>query len=206
MTTDFTSNIDEYCLSILRVLLLGFQKFRFNELYKKVGNMGKKMSKPTFSDHIKHLMKRGLVIRKVEGKQNVTYMFNYEKFIDLSETIKTQESFEELLNQQKYFNSLTIDEQVKQVILLMIERNLQQLRLKVLNAIDPSKQFVRNLQLMMVSRTIDLYEKWLLDNCSANKEYGEKVLEKITNLKNKFKSIPLETYEELEKSVPDLIF
>ena len=168
--------------------------------------MGKDMSKPTFSDHLKHLLGRGLVVRKVEGKQNVTYMFNYEKFLDISEAVKKQETPDELLAQQKYFNSLSIEEQVKQVILLMIERNMQQLRLEVLNAIDPSKQFVRNLQLMMVSRAIDLYEKWLLDNCSENKEYGKKVLEKITHLKDKFKSTPLEIYKKLKKKVPDLIF
>ena len=52
MSIDLTKNTDKYCLSIVRVLLLGLQKFRFNELYRTIGKMGKSMSKPTFSDHV----------------------------------------------------------------------------------------------------------------------------------------------------------
>jgi len=206
MSTDLTKNIDKYSLSILRVLLLGFQVFRFNELYRTVGQMGETMSKPTFSDHLKHLLDRGLVIRKVEGKQNITYRFNYEKFWNISEVVKKQQTPDDLLNQQKHFNSLPIEQQVKEIILLMIERNFEQLRLEILNAMDPNKQFERNLELMMVSRAKDLYEKWLLDNCSANKEYSEKILEKITCLKDKFKKTSYKTYDELKERIPDLIF
>ena len=69
-TFDLTEETDEYCLNIARVLLLSFGWLRFNELFRKVNEMGAKMSKPTFSEHLKHLVEKKLVVRKVGGEES----------------------------------------------------------------------------------------------------------------------------------------
>jgi len=199
---DLTRELDEYCLNIVRVLLLGFKKFRFNDLYRTLNSkIGFKLSKPTFSDHLKHLLDKELVIRKVEGIQKVTYIFNYQKFKDLADAVKNQESTDELDVQQKKFNSLSLEEQIQQIVYSTIAISLTSLRLEILNTLEPSRQLIRNLQLMVNSRAHHIYEKWLLENCSANKEYGQKALEKTTYFRDRFSGKRTKDHKKLE--IPD---
>ena len=202
MATDLTKMMDEYCLNITRVLLLSVKKYRFNELYDTVYKMGKRMSKPTFSDHLKDLVKKGVVLREVKGVQHVTYVFNYDKFLHLSEIIEKKGIPDEETVQRERFNSLTVEELVKRIVVSMIDKNLKELRLDVLSSINPKEQFGYNLEKMLVSRAISIYWQWLLEKCSADKKYGEKVLERIKLLTDRHKSKPIETYDD--RSVEDL--
>jgi len=207
-TLDLTQETDEYCLNIARVLLLSFGLLRFNELFRKVNEMGAKMSKPTFSEHLNHLVEKGLVIRKVEGKQQVSYFFDWKKFMikeeDLKELVKEEEPEEVMLVNKKRFNSLPIDEQVKAILLSLFEKSIRELQLDVLSAINPDHQFFHNLDKMTNRQSIDSLWEALLENCSKDKDYANQVLEKIALSKDKLRKSPSETYEELKKAT--LIF
>jgi len=201
---DLTQETDEYCLNIARVLLLSFSWLRFNELFRKVNTMGAKMSKPTFSEHLNHLVEKGLVIRKVEGKQHVSYIFNLKRFAgkeeDVKELVKEEEPKEVMLARKKHFNTLPIDDQVKEILLSLFKKTLRELQLDVLSAINPDHQFFNNLDKMTNSQAIDPRWEALLENCSKNKDYANQVLEKITLSKDKLRKKPSETYEELKKA------
>jgi DNA-binding HxlR family transcriptional regulator len=205
---DLTKETNEYCLNIARVLLLSFGWLRFNELFRKVNEMGAKMSKPTFSEHLNHLVEKGLVIRKVEGKQQVSYFFDWKRFTgneeDVKELVKEEEPEEVVLAQKKRFNALPIDEQVKEILLSLFEKSIHELRLDFLIAIDPSRQFFHNLDKMTNRQSINPLWEALLENCTKDKDYANQVLEKIALSKDKLRKRPSETYEELKKAT--LIF
>lgn len=205
---DLTQETDEYCLNIARVLLLSFGWLRFNELFRKVNEMGATMSKPTFSEHLNHLVEKKLVIRKVEGKQQVSYFFNWKRFKvkpeDVKELAKEEEPEEVMLANKKHFNSLPVDEQVKEILLSMFEKSIRELQLDVLSAINPDHQFFHNLDKMTNRQAIDPLWEALLENCSKDKDYANQVLEKIALSRDKLRAKPSETYDELKRAT--LIF
>ena len=114
MTTDQWQEMDEYCIKIIQFFLTTMQRYRFNELYRAISEAGARMSRPTLSEHLKHLVKQELVERKVEGVQTVTYTLNYGKFFNLKEIMELPDN---MLEKQKEFNASPIDEQIRQVLL-----------------------------------------------------------------------------------------
>ena len=94
-------HLDKTCEKIIKIMLIHKvyeeDKKRYNELYRIVKGIIK-ISKPTFNDHIKHLIKKKLVRRVRTGKQR-SYLFlngknqmisNAEEMID---KIKNEERF-----------------------------------------------------------------------------------------------------------------
>ncbi|MBS7620074.1 hypothetical protein KEJ21_05460, partial [Candidatus Bathyarchaeota archaeon] len=63
--------LDDYCSNIFLEIIIR-EKIRFNQLHKNLLALGVKLSKPTLSEHLKHLLARDLITRKVEEAQNVT--------------------------------------------------------------------------------------------------------------------------------------
>jgi len=81
--------LDEYCKNIFSVFLVSENPLRFNELYRTLNNIGLKMSKPTLIEHLYHLLKHRLIIRKKKGKQNVSYEANWTKLETFQQSMKT---------------------------------------------------------------------------------------------------------------------
>ena len=127
------------------------------------------MSKPTLIEHLHHLLKHRLLIRKKEGKQNVSYKVNWEKLETLQEGMKTRQALKDLLQNQKTFKSFPIDEQVTYVTNIMTLSNVYRLKLEVQDAIDPSKNFEHSIQFLFINRFFELFKMWLLESCHASK-------------------------------------
>lgn len=127
------------------------------------------MSKPTLSEHLKHLKKRRLVIRKREGKQNVTYQVNWEKLEHLSEAIETRQALKRMLENEKNFKSFPIDEQVTYVHNILALRNLYRLRLEIFSILHPSKNFEHSVQYLFISRFFEFFKTWLLESCHEDR-------------------------------------
>jgi predicted transcriptional regulator len=70
---------DETCEQLLNVMfaqnIFELDKARYNALYREVCAV-LDISKPTFNDHIKHLIKKGLVKRQKKGRQEVYLYLN----------------------------------------------------------------------------------------------------------------------------------
>jgi predicted transcriptional regulator len=64
--------LDAFCSDILAILWKS-DGMRFNEIYRALRNKGIELSKPTLSEHLKHLRKKKWLTRTVNGVQNVTY-------------------------------------------------------------------------------------------------------------------------------------
>lgn len=75
---------DETCEQLLNIMFAQniFQpdKTRYNILYEKA-KAALDLSKPTFNDHIKHLIKKGLVKREKKHKQEVYLYLNHDNLL-----------------------------------------------------------------------------------------------------------------------------
>lgn len=152
-----------------------------------MGNQGVELSKPTLSQHLKHLAdEKKLIIRKVEEAQNVTYEINHKKFSNLEKKIKPKlRDIDELRKamdeEEGAFYSEPIDDQVKIVHEEMILRNLQQLKTRIELESNPG-DYEKSIELMIISRFYRIHERWLAEKCMREKEYREKVFQKIDEL------------------------
>jgi len=161
--------LDEYCKNIFSVFLVSEKTLRFNELYRTLNNIGLKMSKPTLIEHLRHLLKHRLLIRKKEGKQNVSYEANWTKLATFKQSMKTKQFIKNLLGNEKQFKTYPIDEQVTYVTNIMTLSNLYQLKIEVQDVIDPSKTFENSVQFLFINRFFKLFKTWLLQSCHASK-------------------------------------
>lgn len=172
--------LDETCKNIFSVLLVSDKKLRFNELHRTLNDIGLKMSKPTLVEHLNHLKKRRLLVRKREGKQNVTYRVHWKNLEHLADAIKSRQALKHLLKNKESFNSVPIDDQITYVHNILALRNLYLLRLEVSSIIDPSKNFEHSVQYLFINRFFEFFKTWLLENCHKNKtECKEKALSMI---------------------------
>jgi DNA-binding HxlR family transcriptional regulator len=166
--------LDETCKNIFSVLLLSDKKLRFNELHRTLNQIGLKMSKPTLAEHLKHLKKRRLLIRKREGKQSVSYEVNWEKLDYLGEAMRTRQELKRMLGNEKNFKSFPMDAQLTYTHNILALRNLYRLRLEILDILDPSKNFEHSVQYLFIHRFFELFKTWLLESCHENKAKCEK--------------------------------
>ena len=92
--------LDEYCTKLLSVFMLERRTYRFNELKRRLKDMGLKMSVPTLIHHLSHLTKKELVLRDEIEKQFVTYRFYWEKWENSDEFMRRRIFFEKMLQQE----------------------------------------------------------------------------------------------------------
>lgn len=161
--------LDEHCKNIFVVFLVSEKTLRFNELYKTLNDIGLKMSKPTLIEHLHHLLKHRLLIRKKEGKQNVSYAANWTKLETFQQSMKTKQLIKNLLGNEKQFKAYPIDEQVTYATNVLTLVNLYRLKLEVQDVIDPSKNFEHSIQTLFINKFFELFKKWLLESCHVSK-------------------------------------
>ena len=69
--------LDDICHEIF-FTLMAYKKLRFNELLRALKKLGIKITQPTLSEHLPHLIEKELIERKEEGFQNVSYSLTEE--------------------------------------------------------------------------------------------------------------------------------
>ncbi len=69
--------LDDICHEIF-FTLMAYKKLRFNELLRALKKLGIKITQPTLSEHLPHLVEKELIERKEEGFQNVSYRLTEE--------------------------------------------------------------------------------------------------------------------------------
>jgi DNA-binding HxlR family transcriptional regulator len=69
--------LDDICHEIF-FTLMAYKKLRFNELLRALKKLGIKITQPTLSEHLTHLIEKELIERKEEGFQNVSYRLTEE--------------------------------------------------------------------------------------------------------------------------------
>jgi DNA-binding HxlR family transcriptional regulator len=185
--------LDEYCIKIL-MILIDKKQIRFNELHRTMNKMKIEISKPTLSDHLKHLVAGGYVTRKVEGLQQVTYILNYEKVTKTKGYWKRLKRIAEDFRENKQeFLSLPEEEQVKTVLGVLAVRKLQEIKMRVALELDP-KNFEKQFAVMFwTSQALSFQEFWMIEKCVEDEAYRKRVFKMIdTYLPDSEKDLTLE--------------
>jgi len=176
--------MDETCMRIFLYLITHKRELRFNELHNKMNNLGDSISKPTLSDHLKHLAAKKIIIRKVIDAQNVTYKINYKKFEKFEGFLdRVYEKSKEIENNKKTLASLPIEEQVKEVLRLNSIRKLEELKLMVSHRLYHKEED----GLLLIGLQSDYYklpEIWLVENCLTSDELKSRAFNEINELIN----------------------
>lgn len=124
-----------------------------------------KISTPTLSEHLKHMQKLKLITRRREGKQRISYEVNWEKLKYLQKTIESQKALKRITENEKTFTSFPIEEQVIFLTNVLSLRNLNELKLAILDTIEPDKNFEHNVQHALTHQFFDLWRTWFIKNC-----------------------------------------
>jgi predicted transcriptional regulator len=110
-STRLKEEFDDKCKDIVLYMLMRnvfeSDKLRYNELYREVKQTFK-MSKPTFNEHIQHLIAKKLVTRKESGKQVVYLYLNHNNLMvktakDLKEEMKREAAILQAMEKPRFW-------------------------------------------------------------------------------------------------------
>lgn len=207
--------LDSICGSIYLPLILK-KSLRYNELYRSVIKLNPKqpsgkpfVSRPSFDEHLGHLIKLKLVTKNEIGKQNVVYSLNKDALSVFSENPSDVVDIEEWINRinsmgtilepfdaKSYYEKMSdarLEEEILKEIKEVFKVNLNELKsfinydLKLQESESDSEfwRFVGNPLYRML-------EKGLAENCRASERYKKKLFEKIQLLLDDQNSLGLE--------------
>ena len=172
--------MDEYCKKIFWFLWINEQKCRFNELYKRLKKLNVKLSKPTLITHLGHLQDRGLIVRKQEDKQNVSYSVDLEKFKHLKESLSYKEQIITRFENEKRFKSLSPRDQLATLMDILLLSELHRVKRNMNDLLEPEKKADHQFSYWFIYKTLDLYLLWFLDTLKEGEEETQKmILEKV---------------------------
>lgn len=198
--------LDEMCEKVFSVLLFSEQPLRFNELHETLIAFRVKTSVPTLIEHLHHLRKRKLLIRKRNGKQNVSYSVDWDKLETLQKSIKARQSAKNLWKNEQTFKSIPIDEQVEYVMGTITLSSLYRLKLEVQDTLDPTMNFEHSIQYLFTYRFFELFKTWLRESCLEDKiKKGQKALDMIDLLIGEIESVLFNKQQARAKTQPNLI-
>jgi len=180
---------DEYCIKIFALLVANQEKIRFNKLHKTLNTLDVKISKPTLIQHLRHLRTKGFILRKKEGKQNVTYQVNWKKFEQLKETLGFKEIIARNLENEKIFKSKSLENQIIFVTGVLTMTQVTYLQLQVLGILKPKDKDLLNLGYLLIYRLYDHYRQWLLDTCKQSSENSQKAYDLLNKNTKKYQNL-----------------
>jgi DNA-binding transcriptional ArsR family regulator len=171
--------LDEHCAKIL-IVLLDIQQAHFNELYRIFLGKRVKFSKPTLSNHLKHLVDAGYVTRTPEKGQLVTYSLNLEKIGESKEIMERAKRIEqsERKNREEFF-ALTEKKQVDLLLNFLLERKLYEIQALIEYKLDP-ESFGKWLTVRWWdSPMLEQPKFWIVKKCVEDETYRKKILKII---------------------------
>lgn len=190
--------LDDTCQKLFSALFIRSMRkeepIRFNKLYDylnekdEYGNVKVfKISKPTLSLHLNHLVEKELIKRTQVAKQHVEYSFHDDKWLHLKEFAEDQMKFKKFFEEEREsFDSDTPLAQVGHVGFVLVLRSLIQLKCEMLKIIEPENQFEYNTRILSYSTLWDNFRKWLLHNVYKSDENAREefltAIEKCINL------------------------
>jgi hypothetical protein len=117
---------------------------------------------------------------------------NWTKLKYLEKTIESQDVLKRITENEETFTSFPIDEQVMFLTNVLSLRNLELLKLEILDTIEPNKNFEHNVQYDFTHQFFNLFERWFLKNCHK--------------IPNENKLIALKTVENNIKHFEEILF
>jgi hypothetical protein len=197
--------LDNICGSIY-IILIASKSLRYNELYRSViklnpkQNSGKPfVSKPTFDEHLGHLIELNLILRKEIDKQNVVYSLNKDAMSIFSQNPEDDESIDEWINRinsfgkilepfnaEKYYEKLTekeLGERIEVDLREVLKINLNELKAFVnYNLRIDEKESDAEFWRFVGNPLYRILEKNIAEKCRDSDRYRKTFFEKIKSL------------------------
>jgi DNA-binding HxlR family transcriptional regulator len=199
------AQLDSMCIRIF-FTLQGYENLRFNQLLRTLRKLGTKISQPTLSDHLQHLLEKNL-IEKEEGFQVSIYRLREdinavlnpspEELRQWLDTFDNDENLPKHLRPLKFsredlFKKLSdqeIDDKTVKDLADIITRSLYELKSVINFDLEISKyesdeafwKFVGNPAYRM-------QEKSIVEDCRSSEEYKKRLFKKIDLLINELRS------------------
>ena len=172
--------LDDYCSAILILLWKG-DEMRFNEIYRELQRKGTTLSKPTLSEHLKHLRKKKWITRRVRGVQNVSYKLHNS--INKPSNAEVKSWLDDILSTLKVYTikpspEMKVDLALRNILALKLE----ELAFRI--AIEPK---IQNFSLSFGKSRSRVYENNLVTDCNKDAHYRGVVLAKTKELLKIFK-------------------
>jgi Fe2+ or Zn2+ uptake regulation protein len=176
--------LDDTCASLMTVFLFADQPVRFNQLYRFLKQKGLRISKPTLSSHLKHLVEKQVILRSEVDRQNVTYRFHNERYEGTKEYLKSRAQFKEVIDKSdSEFLSYSISEQVALVHTVLNMRGLFQLKYEMLKIMEPDKEFEYNLWIIFYRDFLEGFKRLLLNSLREHdSQYRREALDALERL------------------------
>lgn len=173
--------LDEKCVKVFTVLVLNGE-LRFKELKNAVD-----MNEATLLIHLSHLVEKQMVVKKVLSHKNVTYRPNIKKLEEfktyIERSVKRQN---EMLKLRKDFFDMPIGDQLNFIVVRRIEDSVEALKYRILHA--KYGRFEDMLLVMLFeSQSFKILENLMVNRCSEETEYRNRVLEAIELKKKELK-------------------
>ena len=170
---------DKYCEKIFTVLAMSNKKIRFNELHRTLTNYNAKMSKPTLTEHLKHLIKDEIIQRHEEDKQKVSYEINWKRHKHLKKTKELSLAIANQIRNEARFKSMSLVNQTIFVTAMLTLGELLYLKLIILNVLKPEDALLNRFSFVFTTKLYNFYTPWLLDSCRKSEENSQKILRHI---------------------------
>ncbi|TFH24817.1 hypothetical protein E4G67_01635 [Candidatus Bathyarchaeota archaeon] len=173
--------LDRYCSDILVILWSG-REMRFNEIYRVLTNKGTTLSKPTLSEHLKHLRKKKWITRNVKGVQNVSYIL-HESLNRPSKSTDVENWLEESLKEKGViFYKPSSEVKADLDIYKILGRKLKELMLRI--EIEPN---IQNQSLSFDNSQWRLVENDIVKKSKTDEQYRNRIIEKTEELQKLLK-------------------
>jgi DNA-binding HxlR family transcriptional regulator len=170
---------DQYCEKIFALLAMSEDRVRFNDLYRKLNKLGAKMSKPTLSEHLKHLEKNQLIERHEIDKLNVSYSLPWKKYEQLSKAKEFNQTTLNLLRDEKTFKAKSLEQQVVHVTFVLTTAELFYLRLAILDELEPENKLFHHFSYSLIRALFDCYTRWLFDTSKESEANAKTIMKHI---------------------------
>ena len=174
--------LDHYCSAILVILWKG-KEMRFNEIYRVLTSKGTKLSKPTLSEHLKHLRKKKWITRNAKGVQNVSYIL-HKSLNRPNKSTDVENWIEESLKEKGViFYKPSSEVKADLDIYKILGRKLKELMLRI--EIEPN---IQNQSLSFENSQWRLVENDIVKKSKTDKQYRNRLIEKIEELQKLLKA------------------
>lgn len=145
----------------------------YNVLFRRLNEEGLKISRPTLSLHLRHLVSDGVLKRTEISRKNVTYELftpNIRRVVDKNPDFKLFESF--IRKVYSDYPASTLDEKIEYLKVFSLFDVFYELRADVIDIVDPRKRYD--------FRTDADYFK------NVRRFYAERVLDEVREQGNEF--------------------
>ncbi len=169
--------LDYYCVKIFSLFVFSDQKYRFNELLRKLKRLNVKLSKPTLIAHLAHLQDLGFIVRTQEAKQNVSYGVNWEKFEAIKKSVGYKKRLFTTIDKNKEaFQSLPPRDQLLNLYDVLLLGEISKLRMNMADVLEPEKRAEHYFSYLFMDRSLAMYQSWFLETFMQADEKNQKML------------------------------